>query len=178
MTIRPRTHDDLNACVTALAEVQATDRYPVHWPDDPAAWLTPDDLIGAWVATTPNPALKPTPTAPATTSAPTTATANDHAPTAPATVFGHVAVTRDLEITRLFVTPAARGRGLAEALLGTVRAAVPGPLKLEVSSEGEAAIRFYERSGWRRTGTTRATWLNAAGEPALLHHFVSPPPGR
>jgi ribosomal protein S18 acetylase RimI-like enzyme len=89
-------------------------------------------------------------------------------------VLGHVAVTRDAEVTRLFVVPAARGRGLAARLLDTVRAAVRAPLKLHVSSEGEAAIAFYERSGWRRVGSTRATWLNAAGEPALLHHYVSP----
>ncbi|SEH01862.1 Acetyltransferase (GNAT) domain-containing protein [Nonomuraea solani] len=145
MRIRPRTPDDLDACVQALAEVQAADRYPVHWPDDPARWLTPDGLAGAWIAIE-----------------------ND-------SVLGHVALTGDMEITRLFVTRAARGSGLAAELLGTVLAAVPGPLRLEVSAEGESAIRFYERTGWRRTGSSRATWLNAAGEPALVHHYVSPP---
>ncbi|TYB54412.1 GNAT family N-acetyltransferase [Nonomuraea sp. PA05] len=132
------------ACVEALAEVQAADRYPVHWPDDPGAWLTPDGMTGAWLAVEAG------------------------------VVLGHVALTRDLEVSRLFVTPAARGRGVAERLLGTVRAATPLPLKLEVSSEGPAAIRLYERSGWRRVGSSRAGWLNAAGEPALLHHYVSP----
>ncbi|MBB5783527.1 GNAT family N-acetyltransferase [Nonomuraea jabiensis] len=147
MEIRDRTPDDLDACTKALAEVQAGDRYPVDWPRDPARWLTPDGLIGAWIAVEAG------------------------------AVLGHVALTRDMEVTRLFVTPAARGRGLAARLLDTVRAAAEAPLKLEVSSEGTAAIAFYERSGWRRVGSSRARWLNAAGEPALVYHYVSPPAG-
>ncbi len=147
MLIRPRTPGDLEACVKALAGVHAADRYPVDWPDDPGGWLTPGGLERAWVA------------------------AEDGA------VLGHVGLTADLEVTRLFVVPAARGRGLAELLLDAARAAAGGrPVTLEVSSEGTAAIARYERSGWRRTGSSRATWLNAAGEPALLHHYVSPPP--
>ncbi|MEU4514906.1 GNAT family N-acetyltransferase [Nonomuraea wenchangensis] len=146
MLIRPRTPEDLEACVKALAEVRSVDRYPVDWPDDPGGWLTPRGLERAWVA------------------------AADMA------VLGHVGLTAGLEVTRLFVVPAARGRGLAGLLLDTVRAAAGGrPVTLEVSSEGKAAIAHYERSGWRRTGSSRATWLNAAGEPALLHHYVSPP---
>ncbi|WP_214414839.1 GNAT family N-acetyltransferase [Sphaerisporangium fuscum] len=144
MRIRPRTPEDLPACVEALAQVQDTDRYPVNWPEDPGGWLTPAELASAWIAEEAG------------------------------AVLGHVGVTRDAEITRLFVTPAARGRGLAVRLLDTVRAAVRAPLKLEVSSEGTAAIALYERSGWRRVGSSRADWLNAAGEPALLHHYVSP----
>ncbi|WP_344490452.1 GNAT family N-acetyltransferase [Nonomuraea monospora] len=150
MNIRTRTAADLAACVEALAEVQAADRYPVHWPDDPGAWLTPDGMTSAWLAVEAVEAGEA------------------------GVVLGHVALTRDLEVSRLFVTPAARGRGVAERLLSTVRAATPLPLKLEVSSEGLAAIRFYERSGWRRVGSSRAGWLNAAGEPALMHHYVSP----
>ncbi|MEV0827167.1 GNAT family N-acetyltransferase [Nonomuraea rubra] len=145
MDIRTRTQDDLAACVEALAEVQAADRYPVRWPDDPGAWLTPGGMTTAWVAIEAG------------------------------AVLGHVALTRDLEVSRLFVTPAARGHGVAARLLEAARASTPLPLKLEVSSEGRAAIRFYERSGWRRVGSTRAEWLNAAGEPALLYHYVSPP---
>jgi GNAT superfamily N-acetyltransferase len=144
MKIRLRNHEDRKACVEALAQVQAADRYPVDWPDDPWGWLTPADLASAWIAVERG------------------------------TVLGHVGLTRDAEIVRLFVTPAARGRGLAAQLLDSVRAAVRGPLKLEVSSEGTAAIAFYERSGWRRVGSSRADWVNAAGEPALLHHYMIP----
>ncbi|WP_346101844.1 GNAT family N-acetyltransferase [Nonomuraea maheshkhaliensis] len=144
MTIRPRTPQDLPACVDALAQVQAADRYPVDWPDDPGGWLTPEDLAAAWIAVEPG------------------------------AVVGHVGLTGDGEVVRLFVTPAARGGGLAARLLETARTAAGGPLKLQVSSEGKAAIAFYERAGWRRIGSDRATWLNAAGEPALVHHYVSP----
>ncbi|MGN9786496.1 N-acetyltransferase family protein [Nonomuraea sp. ZG12] len=155
--IRLRTDADLDACVQALADVQATDRYPVNWPDDPRAWLTPDDLTAAWVAV------------------------------ADGAVLGHVGLTRTGPepaeslgvtlggaVTRLFVTPPARRGGLAARLLDEVRVAAGGPLVLEVSDEGGAAIAFYERHGWRRFASTRARWLNSAGEPALLHHYLSP----
>ncbi len=93
--IRPRTDADLAACVEALADVQAADRYPVDWPDDPRGWLTPGDLAAAWVAV------------------------------ADGAVTGHVGLARTrLEplgitlggaVTRLFVTPPARRGGLAAA---------------------------------------------------------------
>ncbi|NUW37685.1 GNAT family N-acetyltransferase [Nonomuraea sp. SMC257] len=160
--VRPRTDDDLPACVRALAEVHAADRYPVDWPGDPAGWLTPDDLAQAWVAV------------------------DDDG----RTVLGHVGLTRpdphvtrlvgvsvSAVVSRLFVVPRARGRSVAAGLLAAARAAHPSdgpPLTLEVSSEGRAAIAFYERNGWRRVSSSRGDWLNAAGEPALLHHYVSP----
>lgn len=152
--IRPRTDADLDACVQALADVRAADRYPVDWPDDPRGWLTPGDLAAAWVAV------------------------------ADGAVTGHVGLARTRlkplgitlggAVTRLFVTPPARRGGLAARLLAEVRIAAGGPLALEVSDEGRAAIAFYERHGWRRYASTRARWLNSAGEPALLHHYLSP----
>ncbi|GAA3693963.1 GNAT family N-acetyltransferase [Nonomuraea antimicrobica] len=174
MHIRDRAQMDLDACVEALAQVQAVDRYPVHWPDDPGGWLTPDDLVGAWVAVEPTPEV--TGPARAWSTGEATGQGPDEVVGSAVAVLGHVALTRDMEVTRLFVVPAARGRGVAARLLDTVRAAAGAPLRLEVSSEGTDAIRFYERSGWRRIGSTRATWLNAAGEPALLHRYVSPAP--
>lgn len=38
-------------CAEPLAQVHATQRYPIRWPDDPRVWLTPPDMAGAWVAT-------------------------------------------------------------------------------------------------------------------------------
>jgi predicted N-acetyltransferase YhbS len=32
--------------------VESTDRYPAYWPDDPALWLSPKAMLGAWVAET------------------------------------------------------------------------------------------------------------------------------
>jgi putative acetyltransferase len=60
------------------------------------------------------------------------------------------------EIKRMFVRPAQRGQGIAEALLGYLeaRAAAQGCrlLQLETGVRQAAAIRFYERSGYRRSG--------------------------
>ena len=50
--IRLRTDDDLGECVGLLETVESTDRYPAHWPDDPALWLSPKAMLGAWVAET------------------------------------------------------------------------------------------------------------------------------
>lgn len=147
MRVRPRAADDLDACADALAQVHAADRYPVDWPDDPHGWLTPSHLLHAWIAVEDGLVL-------------------GHA--------GLAGVSGGQEVTRLFVAPAARGRGLAALLLATVREAAGEPVTLEVSDEGRTAIALYERLGWRRVASTRAQWLNAAGEPALLHHYVSP----
>lgn len=122
MIVRSRTQDDLDGCVKALAEVQAADGYPVDWPDDPAGFLTPSDLAGAWVAV------------------------DDEG------VAGHVGVTVGDAVTRLFVAPRARGRGLAVRLLEalTVR-----PLTLEVSDEGRRrspSMRGPVGGGWGVTG--------------------------
>ncbi|MFD1544684.1 GNAT family N-acetyltransferase [Nonomuraea guangzhouensis] len=156
--IRLRTPADLDACVKALAEVQAADRYPVDWPDDPHGWLTPGDLLRAWIAL-------------------------DEA----GAVVGHVGLAQveprvaellgtpvRASVTRLFVTPSARRGGLAARLLDTALAAEGGRLTLEVSDEGTAAIAAYERYGWLRVATSRARWRNSAGEPALVHHYLSP----
>jgi hypothetical protein len=50
MTIRVRQHDDIAQCVGVLAAVHAADSYPLHLPADPPAWLTPANLLSAWVA--------------------------------------------------------------------------------------------------------------------------------
>src|SRR5579875_1359301 len=50
--IRVREDGDLDRCVQALAAVHQTSGYPANWPADPAGWLTPGGMAGAWVATT------------------------------------------------------------------------------------------------------------------------------
>ena len=50
VSIRPRSDADLAACVAALRLVHDADDYPMIWPADPVAWLTPPDLAAAWVA--------------------------------------------------------------------------------------------------------------------------------
>ncbi|TDD24566.1 hypothetical protein [Nonomuraea diastatica] len=51
------------------------------------------------------------------------------------------------------------------------------PLVLDVSDDGHAAIDLYERAGWRRVASARGDWVNAAGEVALPHFYVSPETG-
>ena len=48
--VRRRRSADLPACVSVLADTHRTSAYPVNWPADPAGWLTPGGLLGAWVA--------------------------------------------------------------------------------------------------------------------------------
>src|SRR5690349_17342941 len=50
LTVRPRTDDDLEQCVLILEQVHRADAYPMFWPEDPAKWLSPRGMLGAWVA--------------------------------------------------------------------------------------------------------------------------------
>lgn len=139
--IRSRQDSDLDACVTALAQVHAHSGYPHHWPDDPAHWLTPDGLTAAWVAETEG------------------------------RVVGHAALC-GREVSRLYVTPAARGGGLGGLLLRAVEdEAVARGLRpvLEVKATDTAAVALYERRGWIRRGTERQEW--GAGEVVAVHHY-------
>jgi GNAT superfamily N-acetyltransferase len=158
--IRARAETDLAACVAALWSTHDASGYPALWPRDPAGWLT---FIGrdvrAWVAT------------------------------ADGAVVGHVALGREdgptgtelhpsLAITRLFVAPVARGRGVGAALLVTavdfVRASASRPV-LTVADTGGAAIRLYERTGWRRIGERRADWAEPDGRHPTVYDYVLDP---
>lgn len=176
-TIRPRTDQDLAACVTALATVQRADRYPVHWPDDPEGWLAPAGMLGAWVATEG-----------AEGDSGTEGASGNEGPA----VLGHVTLTRTdpaladaigapaeglAAVARLFVTTAARRRGLAAGLLGhAARAAVADGLRpvLEVDSGATAAIGLYERTGWRFVRAMTADWHTADGRLAVVHAYSGP----
>ena len=60
------------------------------------------------------------------------------------------------ELKRMYVRPAFRGRGVADAILAQLtneaRAAGLETLRLETGTRQVAAIRFYERWGFRRCG--------------------------
>jgi GNAT superfamily N-acetyltransferase len=90
---------------------------------------------------------------------------------------GHVAIVAgaSAELSRLFVVPVARRRGVAGAL---VTAAVSWareqrlPLVLEVVDEGRSsAIAFYESHGWECTHTSVADWTRPDGSPVKLRHY-------
>ncbi len=68
---------------------------------------------------------------------------------------GGVALLGDYaEVKRMYVRDGARGRGVADALLARIeaegRAAGLALLRLETGTEQRAALRFYERAGFRR----------------------------
>jgi ribosomal protein S18 acetylase RimI-like enzyme len=170
-SIRPRTTKDLPACIDALAIVHASDGYPVNWPDDPGRWLTPSNLVKAWVAVEGSGVV-------GQVGLSQLDAAKLEPPLARAigTPAGPVG-----SITRLFVTPQGRGRGHATHLLEVARKEADNlgiPLVLDVSDDDHAAIALYERAGWQRAASARADWLNAAGEHALLHYYVSPETAR
>ena len=58
------------------------------------------------------------------------------------------------EVKRMFVRDAARGRGVAQALLGRIELEARGAglamLRLETGDRQEAAMRLYARAGFRR----------------------------
>ncbi|MFC4456299.1 GNAT family N-acetyltransferase [Deinococcus sonorensis] len=169
--MRERTPDDLPGCLAALREVHLASGYPSVWPDDPAGFLCPDQMVQAWVA------LNGT------------------------TIVGHVMLRSfnlDLEppgwleptglspaqaalISRLYVVPQARGEGVATALLATaVRHAqtLGRRAVLDVAVTAHAAVRLYERLGWRRAATLPAPWRGPDGRAPAMHVYVAPEPSQ
>lgn len=161
-----RAEPDLPACIACLLAVHEADGYPSVWPDDVPSFLTPGGFLCGWIA------LRD------------------------ASVVGHVALCavdeeadarfvassrpRHMplgEIKRLFVHPAARGTGIAELLLeAAVREARARALHpvLDTVVRMQAAMRCYERNGWRRIASSVATWQTASGEHPLLHEYELP----
>ncbi|TDD27601.1 N-acetyltransferase [Kribbella turkmenica] len=148
--IRERTDADLETCVEVLRDVHELAGYPVNWPADPRAWLTPVEGLGCWVAV------------------------------AEGRVIGHVALTADgpdgAQVERLFVDPGATRAGAGRMLLEYCAAASAGlgrKLSLEVvDMPGAAAIALYRRAGWRETGRTPIDW--AGDHASHLLHFEPP----
>ncbi|HZL56606.1 MAG TPA: GNAT family N-acetyltransferase, partial [Bryobacteraceae bacterium] len=58
----------------------------------------------------------------------------------------------EAELLNLGVDPAWRRRGVASALLSTLREVARGDILLEVAAPNAVAIALYERQGWVRTG--------------------------
>ena len=154
--IRSRGPADLGRCVQALMAVHKISGYPTNWPADPARWLTPAGTLQAWVATTHD--------------IPVAGHVILRQP--PASATGHTAA----EVSRLFVIPAARRRGIAVALLQTAMqwAAANGlDLILEVAGHLQAARALYERAGFSPTGTEQASWTTPDGQPVTLHRYTA-----
>ena len=179
MIIRSRGEDELAECVAILAGVHRRDGYPMAWPEDPRGFLARPDFLGAWVATVDGRLAGHVVLAPPKT-----------------TDVAAALVGRDTAmVSRLFVTFAARGRGVGAALLEhAVREAHQRGLcpVLDVLATSSAPIAFYERMGWRLLGTGQAQWgqnrvtvrgyagpgpVPSATPPPAGSPSAAPPPG-
>lgn len=171
MVIRERQAVDLSACVAALAAVHAVNRYPMRWPDDPAAWLKPHGMLAAWVA-------QDTTTGAILGHVALCAVSDENdaqrwrvASGSPAPAVGLA------EVSRLFVALEARGQGLGAQLLAAARQeAQRRQLRpvLKVSSHDQHAIALYERQGWRRVASVSMPWSVTDPSDALLHYYLGP----
>jgi len=68
-------------------------------------------------------------------------------------------IVKENELYQLFVASAARGTGVAGALIGEAEARVAargaGTIWLTCAIGNQRAARFYEKRGWQRAGTVR-----------------------
>ena len=161
---RPRRDDDLPGCVRALAAVHASDGYPMLWPVDPAAWLSPAGLAAAWVVEDQGVVAG---------HVGMVGGVDDPAVTA----FTGAPVSRVASVTRLFVPPVGRGHRLGALLLGIVqRSAVERGLELmlEVVDDGGPAVALYDRLGWRVVEHRPAHWRTPQGQRPALRIYLAP----
>lgn len=167
LMIAPRRTAHLDRVAEALRLVHENDGYPMVWPDDPAAWLAPAGALDGWVAL------------------------------ADGEIVGHVMLvdggkvefaaelaeaagvpmTNLAGVSRLFVTPAARGARVATALLERVEdtpARRGRRLVLDVVDDGGPAVRLYERLGWTRVVAGPASWTRPDGVRPRAAAYLCP----
>jgi GNAT superfamily N-acetyltransferase len=163
--VRARVDGDLEACVRLLEAVHREDRYPEHWPADPARWLSPRGLLGAWVAEAGGRLAGHIVLRAATADA-------------GAAVWSEASGLPPEQIatpTRFFVSRTRRGSGLGGALLDAACAEAANRSlhpALDVVETNVAAIRLYEQRGWRRVHSE--VWAHARDGATLLHYYVAP----
>ncbi|MFB7705023.1 GNAT family N-acetyltransferase [Streptomyces niveus] len=166
ISVRPREAADLDECVRVLAEVHDNDGYPVNWPQDPADWLAPAGSPAAWVALLDDRIVghvRLSPGRPGDTTPDLWSSRTGLSPAGTAVV------------SRLFVSPKARGLGVGTLLLDeTVREARAGGLHpvLEVVISHRSAAALYERQGWTLMATGERRW--GPDQTVLIHSYAAP----
>ncbi|TFI21529.1 GNAT family N-acetyltransferase [Streptomyces sp. 4R-3d] len=166
ISVRPREAADLDECVRVLAEVHDNDGYPVNWPQDPADWLAPAESPAAWVALLDDRIAghvclshaRPGDTAPEHWSSRTGLSPADTA-----------------VVSRLFVSPKARGQGIGALLLTELVRDARGrglhPV-LDVVTSDRRAAALYERQGWTLMATGEQRW--GPDETVRVHCYAAP----
>ncbi|MGW2270244.1 GNAT family N-acetyltransferase [Streptomyces yangpuensis] len=151
-SVRERGERDLGSCVRVLAEVHEQDGYPVNWPEQPGAWLTPSSLFASWVAELDGRVVGHVGLS--------WSSAGDAAPGLWSARAG-VGVDATAVVSRLFVAPAARGHGVGALLMARAVAEARErgvhPV-LDVVASDTAAAALYERLGWQLLATVEQQW--------------------
>ena len=164
--VRTRTSADLETCGAILRRVHELDWYPVDGVADTDAWLNPPTLTKAWVATLDQEIVGHVLLTSPTDDDDAARHWEEHSgmPLAAITVLG-----------RLFVDPLARGHDAGSHLMkAALLYATSHRLTavLDVMEKDEAAIRLYERAGWRPIGEARHTFGTNQSVRALC--YVAP----
>jgi hypothetical protein len=94
-----------------------------------------------------------------------------------------VSTNRLASVSRLFVSPAARGRGLGlgTSLLAAVSSWTSAHdlrLMLDVVDDEAPAIKLYERIGWRLVDRRQADWVTPRGEGLPVRIHLAPEHGQ
>lgn len=163
--VRPFENADLASAASALIDVHTTDGYPVEGVDQPEVWIRSADVMAAWVAELDG------------------------------SIVGHVAIMRphgedavslwmqqsgDNEdriavLARLFVVKTARKHAAGERLMQAAMSYGSEHgirLVLDVMTKDAAAIRLYERLGWREIGRAPHHYGNGRSIDAVC--YVAP----
>lgn len=167
MSVRRRCPDDLPGCVRTLEIVHVVDRYPMRWPADPPGWLSPRGLRAAWVAEREGAVVGHVSVVGGTANPETAARAG---------LLPHLSCS----VSRLFVAPSGRGRGLGAELLGVAScfALAEGlELMLDVIEDGGPAVALYERLGWRLVQRRTADWTTPEGDRLPARVYFAPQGG-
>lgn len=166
VVVRPRTDEDLDACVDLAAMVHASDGYPPYLPGgDFRVLLTQPPALAAYVAIADDRVVGHV--------ALHEASPNDTVTTATNALGCESA--RLAIVARLFTSPTSRrtgvGRALLEAAASAARARQLVPI-LDVWVELRGAIALYEACGWANLGTVQARLPDGRVLPEYV--FVAP----
>lgn len=171
--IRPTIPSDLDPLADVLVEVHATDGYPVEGVSDPRAWVQLTRCIGQWTAVIHGVPVGHVALVPVDSGCP--GSAGD---TRPPVENMQPSVQRTAEITRLFVSPAFRGKGLASRLMDVAEKAARSmglQVVLDVMEKDKGAQALYESRGWTIIRRTRYQYGDGLEEPALLLALIDGP---